>query len=89
MEDSLTPVQYAAFLTMSTTKMFGFNCNFVLCTLRIICFSDELNDFLFRRFLCGQEIFISFSLAVSVEDIVHLLIAGQYLQEQENKKYKF
>jgi hypothetical protein len=32
---------------------------------------------------------MSFSLAVSVKDIVHLLAAGQYLQEQENKKYKF
>jgi hypothetical protein len=52
-------------------------------------FSDELNDFFFGRILGGLKIVISFSLAVSVEDIVHLLRAGQYLQEQENKKYKF
>jgi hypothetical protein len=41
----------------------------------------------FGRFLCGLKIFIPFSLAVG--DIVHLLAAGQYLQEQENKKYNF
>jgi hypothetical protein len=86
-EHSLTPVEYAGFLTMSCIKMFGFNCNSVLYTLRIICFSDELRDFLFDRFLGGLKIFIPFSLAVFVEDIVHLLAAGQYLQEQENKKY--
>jgi hypothetical protein len=89
MEESLMPVEYSAFLTMSDIKMFGFNCNSVLYTLRIICFSDELNAFLFGRFLGGLKIFIPFSLAVSVVDIVHLLAASQHLQEQENKKYKF
>jgi hypothetical protein len=89
MEDSLTPVNYAAFLTMSSIKMVWFNCNSVVYTLRIICFSDELDDFIFGRFLGGLKILVTFSLAVSVEDIVHLLEAGQYLQEQENKKHKF
>jgi hypothetical protein len=57
---SHTPVQYAAFLTMSPIKMFGFNCNSVLYTSRILCFSDALNDFLFGRFLGGLKIFVSF-----------------------------
>jgi hypothetical protein len=45
--------------------------------------------FLFGHFLGGLKIFTYCSLAVSVEDIVHLLAADQYLQEQDNKKYKF
>jgi hypothetical protein len=36
----------AAFLTMSTIEMLRFYCNSVLYTLRIICFSNELSEFL-------------------------------------------